>query len=108
MLFSALMHSDSILTIGYKPAGEEDVDSRIAFIRVKDQAPLPRQPEVVIALGKTEPAPFKSDKDLKEDGALVWRLNLASGAKQVIKFQYDVARPKNWKLYQTSAPGVSR
>lgn len=77
-------------------------------LRVKDQIPLPRQSEVVIALDKTEPAPFKADREMKEDGALEWRLNLAGGAKQVIKFQYEVARPKNWKLWQTSQPGVSR
>jgi hypothetical protein len=77
-------------------------------LRVRDQIPLARQPEVVITTVKTEPPPFKSDKELKEDGAMEWRMDLAPGQKQVIKFQYEVARPKGWKLWQTSAPGVSR
>jgi hypothetical protein len=77
-------------------------------LRVKDQIPLARQTEVVIALDKTDPAPFKADREMKEDGALEWRLDLAAGAKQVLRFRYEVARPKNWRLWQTSTPGVSR
>ena len=38
VLWSALMHGDSVLTIGYQPAGEADVNSRMSEVNVNDKA----------------------------------------------------------------------
>ena len=76
-------------------------------VRVFDQISLPHQKEVEIALTKTDPPPWKDDKALKEEGHLEWRLDLSAGQKRSVGFTYEVARPKGWKLWQTSTPGVS-
>jgi len=36
VIWSALIHSDSIVTVGYKPAGEGDINSRMSEINVKE------------------------------------------------------------------------
>lgn len=38
VLWSALMHSDSTLVVGYKPEGEGDINSRISSIDINDKA----------------------------------------------------------------------
>ncbi|UII22091.1 S8 family serine peptidase [Fulvivirga ligni] len=60
VLFSALMHSDTILTIGYQPQGETNIGSRISSININDKAwaqaraTILEQVEVTIeAQGKT-------------------------------------------------------
>jgi hypothetical protein len=76
-------------------------------VRVFEQVPLAQQKEVEVTLTKTDPPPFKDDKGLKEEGRLEWRSQLGAGEKRTLSFTYEVARPKGWKLWQTSRPGVS-
>ena len=38
MIWSALIHSDKILTIGYQPAGETNVNGRISEIDIQQEA----------------------------------------------------------------------
>ncbi|WP_425390250.1 S8 family peptidase [Ekhidna sp.] len=38
MLWSALIHGDSVLTLGYQPAGESDINGRISEIDIQQQA----------------------------------------------------------------------
>ena len=38
MIWSALIHSDSILTVGYQPADESDVNGRISEIDIQQEA----------------------------------------------------------------------
>lgn len=38
MVWSALMQSDNILSVGYKPAGESDVENRLHMININDAA----------------------------------------------------------------------
>ncbi len=47
MLWSALVHADSILTVGYAASGETNINERITSINVKDQAWVTSRDEVL-------------------------------------------------------------
>ena len=57
VLWSALQHSDGILTVGYQPAGEGDISSRMASIDVRTKAWVQArerlQNEIIVTLNKT-------------------------------------------------------
>ncbi|MEO1255795.1 MAG: S8 family serine peptidase, partial [Bacteroidota bacterium] len=47
VIWSALIHSDSILTVGYRPIGESDINSRISEIDVSQEAWLDASEKIV-------------------------------------------------------------
>ena len=61
-----------------------------------DQVPLKGDQQVQVALDRAEPAAVPG----KDDGLLEWRLKLAPGAKQVLRFTYTVTRPRGAQLRQ--------
>lgn len=67
---------------------------------VVDQVPLKRGEDVEVTVDSGQPV---SAQD-KVNGLLEWRFDLAGGAKQVVKFQYSIVRPKDAKLTQSTAP----
>lgn len=66
-------------------------------LRVYDQWPLSTQKEVETKLLDSKPGAIQ---DLP-NGALEWRLTLASQQKQTLSFTYSVKRPQGWKLSQS-------
>jgi uncharacterized protein (TIGR02231 family) len=64
--------------------------------RVVDQLPLSSEKQVEIKLDRMEPF---ANLD-KVEGSLEWRLTLAPGAKQTVRFTYTVTRPRGAKLHQ--------
>jgi uncharacterized protein (TIGR02231 family) len=74
--------------------------SKAMKARVLDQLPLPQAKEVEITLDRIDPV-VKPDAT---DGVLAWDVDLAPGAKKTISFTYTVARPKDSKFWQRTAP----
>jgi uncharacterized protein (TIGR02231 family) len=64
--------------------------------RVVDQVPLKGDKYVEVKLDRMEPWAIHD----KDEGMLEWRLTLAPGAKQVVRFSYTVTRPRGAKLRQ--------
>lgn len=68
-------------------------------LRVFDQWPLPQPNQKDLETKLLESAPLAIQDAAK--GHLEWRLSLKPNEKQVLRFSYQVKRPKSWKLYQT-------
>jgi hypothetical protein len=68
-------------------------------LRVFDQWPLPQPNQKDLETKLLESAPLAIQDAAK--GHLEWRLTLKPNEKQVLRFGYQVKRPKSWKLYQT-------
>jgi hypothetical protein len=65
--------------------------------RIFDQVPLSGDERTVeIKLDRMEPWAIHD----KVEGSLEWRLTLAPGVKQVVKFAYTVTRPRGANLRQ--------
>lgn len=62
MLWSALVHADSLLTIGYTVAGEGNINERITSINVKDREWVRSKDEIL--LETTEVLSYKYDKEV--------------------------------------------
>lgn len=65
-------------------------------LRLIDQVPLSASKDVEVKLGEVQPGAARD----AAKGTLEWRLTVAAGGKQVVKFSYRVRRPKGWRLYQ--------
>jgi uncharacterized protein (TIGR02231 family) len=67
-------------------------------IEVHDQAPVARNEAIKIKLSSAEPKPSE-ESELNE---LTWKLKLTPGAKQVVRFDFEVEHPRN--IYVTGLP----
>jgi uncharacterized protein (TIGR02231 family) len=59
-------------------------------ITVRDQVPVPRDEQIKVRLDGTDPKPAEQS----ELGQLEWRLTLDRGAKQTIRFDFNVEHPR--------------
>ncbi|GAA5021093.1 hypothetical protein GCM10011506_03420 [Marivirga lumbricoides] len=62
MLWSALVHADSLLTIGYTVSGEGNINERITSINVKDREWVRSKDEILMET--TEVLSYKYDKEV--------------------------------------------
>ncbi|GAA0892008.1 hypothetical protein GCM10009122_16870 [Fulvivirga kasyanovii] len=107
VLWSALMHSDSTLTIGYQPEGESDVNSRMATIDIKGKNWVQARENVVeealYIINKGNDQPLESeDIDLRAhnvlpyveihitDPAVITRLRSLPNVRYVEPLGYEV------------------
>jgi len=63
-------------------------------LSVLDQLPLPGNAEIKVSLDDAKPKPDET----RQDGTLVWKLNLASGEKRKISYDIEIEYPKNHQL----------
>jgi uncharacterized protein (TIGR02231 family) len=65
-----------------------------AQVTVEDQYPVSRHDQIKVKLEKTSVEPAKHS-DL---GILEWRVSLAPGAKQIIRFEYSIEHPRSLQV----------
>ncbi len=70
MVWSALQHSDQIMSIGYKPAGEGDINSRLQDIDINSAAWKTAREQVMQLILQEEK---KTRPDLKMEQLEVWK-----------------------------------
>lgn len=73
MVWSALQQSDNILSVGYKPAGESNVEDRLANIDINNSSWKTAKQEVLSIILKEE---SKTRKDLHIDKLEEWNENV--------------------------------
>ena len=66
-------------------------------VEIADQVPRSRRDKVEVKLLGVQPAATGAPD---ADGVIRWRVELQPGATQTLKLDYQIARPKDWKLYQ--------
>ena len=66
-------------------------------VEIVDQVPRSRRDKVAVKLLGVQPAATGAPD---ADGVIRWRVELAPGATQTLKLDYQITRPKDWKLYQ--------
>jgi len=66
-------------------------------VEIVDQVPRSRRDKVEVKVLGVQPAATGAPD---ADGVIRWRVDLAPGATQTLKLDYQITRPKDWKLYQ--------
>jgi hypothetical protein len=66
-------------------------------VEIVDQVPRSQRDKVEVKLLGVQPAATGAPD---ADGVIRWRVELAPGATQTLKLDYQITRPKDWKLYQ--------
>jgi hypothetical protein len=66
-------------------------------VEIVDQIPRSRKDKVEVKLLGIQPAATAAPD---ADGVIRWRLDLSPGATQTLQLRYQIARPKDWQLYQ--------
>ena len=69
----------------------ENYKSTEQRVTVIDHIPVSKEKEIVVKVGRIEPAPDEQD----EKGQLKWHLTVAPGEKQEIRLEYTVEYPKD-------------
>ena len=72
----------------------ENLKKKAITLSVQDQLPLPEDQEIKVSLEDAKPRPDET----KQDGTLVWKLNLASGEKKKISYDIVVEYPRDREL----------
>jgi uncharacterized protein (TIGR02231 family) len=66
-------------------------------VEIADQVPRSRRDKVEVKLLGVQPAATGAPD---ADGVIRWRVELAPGATQTLRLNYQITRPKDWQLYQ--------
>ena len=66
-------------------------------VEIADQVPRSARDKVEVKLLGVQPAATGAPD---ADGVIRWRVELAPGATQTLKLDYQITRPKDWQLYQ--------
>jgi hypothetical protein len=66
-------------------------------VEIVDQVPRSRRDKVEVKLLGVQPAATGAPD---ADGVIRWRVELLPGATQTLKLDYQITRPKDWRLYQ--------
>lgn len=72
----------------------EDFKQRGVTVALKDQQPLPGNAEIKVGVEDAAPKPSET----KEDGTLVWRVELAPGEKKKVTYDLVIEYPKGKEL----------
>ena len=70
---------------------------RAIDIEIVDQVPKTRNGKIEVKLGAVSPA---ASAPPDANGLLRWKLQIPAGKTEVIRFDYTITRPKDWRLQQ--------
>ena len=82
-------------SVSYRITSElENFKKGAVTVSLLDQLPLPGNAEIKVSLEDAVPKPDET----RQDGTLVWKLNLAAGEKRKISYQIQIEYPKGREL----------
>lgn len=113
MIWSALLHSDSILTVGYKPAGISDINGRISEIDINQETWIAVSDKIVddavLLSQKSNGSILESDLEIRRHDVLPF-LDIKVSSLEVVKYlrtmeEVRYAEPLGYEVDFSSVSG---